>query len=74
MPLSEHEQRLLEQMERQLYADDPKLASTLRGSGRSPALAAPRSSSVGSVSSAGLPCSWPASPRSSGRSVSSASW
>jgi len=31
MPLSEHEQRLLEQMERQLYADDPKLASTLRG-------------------------------------------
>lgn len=32
MPLSEHEQRLLEQMERQLYADDPKLASTLRGS------------------------------------------
>jgi len=35
MPLSEHEQRLLEQMERQLYADDPKLASTLRGSGRS---------------------------------------
>ncbi len=35
MPLSEHEQRLLEQMERQLYADDPKLASTLRGTGRS---------------------------------------
>lgn len=35
MPLSEHEQRLLEQMERQLYADDPKLASTLRGSRRS---------------------------------------
>ncbi len=34
MPLSDHEQRLLEQMERQLYADDPKLASTLRGSGR----------------------------------------
>lgn len=32
MPLSEHEQRLLDQMERQLYADDPKLASTLRGS------------------------------------------
>ena len=31
MPLSEHEQRLLEQMERALYADDPKLASTLRG-------------------------------------------
>ena len=32
MPLSEHEQRLLEQMERALYEDDPKLASTLRGS------------------------------------------
>jgi hypothetical protein len=32
MPLSEHEQHLLEQMERALYADDPKLASTLRGS------------------------------------------
>jgi hypothetical protein len=31
MPLSEHEQRLLDQMERQLYADDPKLASALRG-------------------------------------------
>jgi hypothetical protein len=31
MPLSEHEQRLLDQLERQLYADDPKLASTLRG-------------------------------------------
>ena len=35
MPLSEHEQRLLEQMERALYAEDPKLATTLRGgSGR----------------------------------------
>ena len=32
MPLSEHEQRLLEQMERALYAEDPKLASALRGS------------------------------------------
>ena len=32
MPLSEHEQRLLEQMERALYADDPKFASSLRGS------------------------------------------
>jgi hypothetical protein len=30
MPLSEHEQRLLEQIERELYADDPKLASTVR--------------------------------------------
>ena len=31
MPLSEHEQRLLEQMERALYAEDPKFASQLRG-------------------------------------------
>ncbi len=30
MPLSEHEQRLLEQIEQALYADDPKLASTIR--------------------------------------------
>ena len=29
MPLSEYEQRVLEQMERQLRSDDPKLASTL---------------------------------------------
>lgn len=29
MPLSEYEQRVLEQMERQLSADDPKLATTL---------------------------------------------
>ena len=32
MPLSEHEQRLLEQMERALYAEDPKFASSMRGS------------------------------------------
>jgi uncharacterized membrane protein YgcG len=31
VPLSEHEQRLLEQMERALYAEDPKFASSLRG-------------------------------------------
>ncbi|MFT3872157.1 MAG: DUF3040 domain-containing protein [Nocardioides sp.] len=31
MPLSEEELRLLEQMERALVRDDPKLASTLRG-------------------------------------------
>ena len=35
MPLSEHEQRLLEQMERALYAEDPKFATSLReASGR----------------------------------------
>ncbi|HEX5512135.1 MAG TPA: DUF3040 domain-containing protein, partial [Actinomycetales bacterium] len=28
MPLSEHEQRLLSQMEQQLLADDPRFAST----------------------------------------------
>jgi hypothetical protein len=30
MPLSEHEQRLLEQMEQALYAEDPKFATSLR--------------------------------------------
>lgn len=33
MPLSEEELRLLEQMERALVEEDPKLASTLRGTG-----------------------------------------
>lgn len=33
MPLSEHEQRQLEQIERALYAEDPKFASTVRGGG-----------------------------------------
>jgi Protein of unknown function (DUF3040) len=32
VPLSEHEQRLLEQMERALYAEDPKFATAMRGS------------------------------------------
>jgi hypothetical protein len=36
VPLSEHEQRLLEQMERALYAEDPKFASSLRSSGPRP--------------------------------------
>lgn len=30
MPLSEHEQRLLDQIERGLYADDPKFAQTVQ--------------------------------------------
>ncbi len=30
MPLSEHEQRLLEQMEKALYAEDPKFATSLQ--------------------------------------------
>ena len=32
MPLSEHEQRLLEQLERALQDEDPKFASALQGS------------------------------------------
>ena len=32
MPLSEHEQNLLEQMEQALYAEDPKFASQMQGS------------------------------------------
>ena len=31
MPLSEHEQRLFDRIERALYAEDPKFASTIRG-------------------------------------------
>ncbi len=31
MPLSEYEQRVLEQMEQQLSSDDPKLASAMHG-------------------------------------------
>jgi hypothetical protein len=38
MPLSEYEQRVLEQMERQLSSDDPRLASTLTQRGRRPVL------------------------------------
>jgi hypothetical protein len=34
VPLSDNEQRLLEQMERALYAEDPKFASTMRGASR----------------------------------------
>ncbi|MFJ6698679.1 DUF3040 domain-containing protein [Streptomyces sp. NPDC091272] len=33
MPLSENEQRMLEQMERALYAEDPKFATALEGNG-----------------------------------------
>lgn len=35
MPLSEHEQKLLEQMEQALYADDPKFAANIRTAGAS---------------------------------------
>jgi uncharacterized membrane protein HdeD (DUF308 family) len=33
MPLSDHEQRMLEQIESALYAEDPKFASSVRGGG-----------------------------------------
>ncbi len=36
MPLSEYEQRVLEQMERALTSDDPKLANTFQSGGRRP--------------------------------------
>ncbi|SEW14142.1 Protein of unknown function [Austwickia chelonae] len=35
MPLSEHEQKLLDQMERALYAEDPSFATQMKGTGRS---------------------------------------
>lgn len=35
MPLSEYEQRVLEQMERQLTSDDPRLANAMQTRGRS---------------------------------------
>jgi hypothetical protein len=35
MALSEHEQKLLEQMEQALYADDPKFATNIRTAGGS---------------------------------------
>jgi uncharacterized membrane protein len=31
MPLSEHEQRMLDQIEQALYAEDPKFASSVKG-------------------------------------------
>jgi hypothetical protein len=36
VPLSDHEEQLLSQMEQQLLQDDPKFASTMRGSSRGP--------------------------------------
>jgi hypothetical protein len=36
VPLSDNEQRMLEQMERALYAEDPKFASAMRGTNRRP--------------------------------------
>lgn len=39
MPLSEHEQRVLDEIESGLYADDPKFASTVRRNASSPTVA-----------------------------------
>lgn len=36
MPLSEHEQQVLDELERTLLADDPKFANTLRAGHRAP--------------------------------------
>ena len=36
MPLSEHEQKLLDQMERALYAEDPRFASHMKGTPGAP--------------------------------------
>ena len=60
MPLSEEELRLLEQMERALVEEDPKFASTLRGTAMrtTPAAAA---SSPGSSSPSASRCSSSAS-------------
>src|SRR3981081_1280811 len=33
MPLSDHEQRMLDQIESALYAEDPKFVSSVRGGG-----------------------------------------
>lgn len=46
MPLSEHEQKLLEQMEQQLLADDPRFATTMRDQRRA-RTASPRRGALG---------------------------
>ena len=61
MPLSEHEQRLLEQIERALYAEDPKFASTVRG-GRLRKPTRRRRSKASPCSSSAWCCSSSASP------------
>lgn len=49
MPLSDNEQRLLEQMERALYAEDPKFASTMRGAARRPGTARRLALGIGAI-------------------------
>lgn len=46
MPLSDHEQKLLEQMEQQLLADDPRFATTMRDQRRARS-ASPRRGALG---------------------------
>ena len=73
VPLSEHEQRLLDQIEQALYADDPKFAATVRSarSGRVRTLAGCSPSPSPAVSSASPWSCRPALYRASSRSASS---
>ncbi|MFD4183790.1 DUF3040 domain-containing protein [Rhodococcus sp. NPDC058514] len=53
MPLSEHEQRMLDQIESALYAEDPKFASSVRG-GRMRAASSKRRLQAGALFFLGL--------------------
>ena len=53
MPLSEHEQRMLDQIESALYAEDPKFASSVRG-GRMRAASSKRRLQAGALLFLGL--------------------
>ncbi len=68
MPLSEHEQRMLDQIERALYAEDPKFANTVRET--NPAVHYKRWIIKHRSGSPWVsPCSWAASSPSSRRSA-----
>ena len=50
MPLSDHEQRMLDQIESALYAEDPKFASSVRGGSlRAPSTRRPATAEIGST-------------------------
>jgi uncharacterized membrane protein YfcA len=49
MPLSEHEQKLLNQMEQALITEDPRFASTFRGSIKNVNLKSGRTANIGVV-------------------------
>ena len=49
MPLSEHEQKLLNQMEQALITEDPRFASTFRGSIKNVNLKSGRTANIGIV-------------------------